>query len=33
MSFEEILEEHPELNKIQILACLEYAANKERRIN
>lgn len=32
MSFEEILEEHPQLNKPQLLACLEYASDKEKQI-
>jgi uncharacterized protein (DUF433 family) len=30
MSFEEILEDFPFLEKEDILACLSYAANKER---
>ncbi len=30
MSFEEILEDFPYLEKEDILACLSYAANKEK---
>lgn len=32
MSFEEIIEDFPELKTVDILACLAYAANKERRL-
>jgi uncharacterized protein (DUF433 family) len=32
MSTEDILEEYDELNKEDILACLAYAADKERKI-
>lgn len=31
MSIEEILEDFPQLNRDQILACLAYSADKERR--
>ncbi|CAM3991568.1 DUF433 domain-containing protein [Mucilaginibacter galii] len=31
-SHEEILEDFPQLTKEQILACLAYAANKERKL-
>lgn len=31
MSFEDILSDFPQLNKNQILACLGYSADKERR--
>ncbi len=31
MSFEDILSDFPQLNKDQILACLGYSADKERR--
>ncbi|AMR34401.1 hypothetical protein A0256_02235 [Mucilaginibacter sp. PAMC 26640] len=30
MSHQEIIEDFPQLNEGQILACLSYAANKER---
>ncbi|MGC1310532.1 MAG: DUF433 domain-containing protein [Phormidesmis sp.] len=30
MSYEEILEDFPYLNKTDILACLSFAANRER---
>ncbi len=32
MSFEEILEDFPDLTKEDILACLAYAAFRERRV-
>lgn len=32
MSFEEILEDFPELNETQIRACLSYAADREHKI-
>ncbi|MCU0444693.1 MAG: DUF433 domain-containing protein [Microscillaceae bacterium] len=32
LSIEEIIEEYPQLNRWQIQACLEYAADKERKI-
>ncbi|MCO5950432.1 DUF433 domain-containing protein [Mucilaginibacter flavidus] len=32
MSHDEIISDFPQLNKTQILACLAYAANKERVI-
>ena len=32
MTHEEIISDFPQLNKKQILACLSYAANKERVI-
>ena len=31
MSFEEILEDFPQLTKEQLLACLAYSADKERK--
>lgn len=31
MSFEEILEDFPQINKQQILACLAYSADRERK--
>ena len=31
MSIEEIIEDFPQLNRDQILACLAYSADKERR--
>jgi uncharacterized protein (DUF433 family) len=32
MSFEEIIGDFPQLNKEQILACLSFAADKERKL-
>jgi uncharacterized protein (DUF433 family) len=32
MSYEEILEDFPQLKKEDILACLAYSADRERRI-
>jgi uncharacterized protein (DUF433 family) len=32
MSFEEIVSDFPQLNKEQILACLSFAADKERKL-
>ncbi len=32
MSFEEIMNDFPQLNKEQILACLSFAADKERKL-
>lgn len=32
MSFEEVMDDFPQLNKEQILACLSFAADKERKI-
>ncbi|GEC71255.1 Uncharacterized conserved protein, DUF433 family [Flavobacterium flevense] len=32
MSFDEILEDFPELNETQIRACLSYAADREHKI-
>jgi uncharacterized protein (DUF433 family) len=32
MSFEEIIDDFPQLNKEQILACLSFAADKERKL-
>lgn len=32
MSFEEIISDFPQLNKQQILACLSFAADKERKL-
>jgi len=32
MSHEEIIADYPQLSEMQILACLAYAANKERII-
>ena len=32
MSFEEIINDFPQLNKEQILACLSFAADKERKL-
>jgi len=32
MSFEEIMEDFPELNENQIRACLSYAADREHKI-
>jgi len=32
MSHDEIISDFPQLNETQILACLAYAANKERVI-
>ena len=32
MTHEEIIDDFPQLNETQILACLAYAANKERVI-
>jgi uncharacterized protein (DUF433 family) len=32
MSFEEIISDFPHLNKEQILACLSFAADKERKL-
>ena len=32
MGMQEILEDFPQLNKNQILACLSYAAEKERKL-
>ena len=32
MSFEEIISDFPQLNKEQILACLSFAADKERKL-
>ena len=31
MNFDEIIDDFPQLNKEQILACLSFAADKERR--
>jgi uncharacterized protein (DUF433 family) len=31
MSFEQILEDFPQINKDHILACLAYSADKERK--
>ena len=32
MSFEEVISDFPQLNKEQILACLSFAADKERKL-
>ena len=32
MSFEEIISDFPQLNREQILACLSFAADKERKL-
>ena len=32
MNFDEIIDDFPQLNKEQILACLSFAADKERKI-
>lgn len=32
MSIEEIIADYPSLNKEQILACLAYSADKERKV-
>lgn len=32
MSFDEIVEDFPQLNRESILACLSYSADKERRL-
>ncbi len=32
MSYEEILEDFPQLNKEQLLACLAFSASKERTL-
>ena len=32
MSFEEIISDFPQVNKEQILACLSFAADKERKL-
>ncbi|MCS6973968.1 MAG: DUF433 domain-containing protein [Cyclobacteriaceae bacterium] len=32
MSYDEILSDFPQLNKDHILACLAFAANKERKV-
>ncbi|HMY22257.1 MAG TPA: DUF433 domain-containing protein [Chitinophagales bacterium] len=32
MSIEEIIEDFPQLNKQQILACVAFAAEKERKL-
>lgn len=32
MSFEEIISDFPQLSKEQILACLSFAADKERKL-
>ncbi len=32
MSFDEIIDDFPQVNKEQILACLSFAADKERKI-
>ncbi len=32
MSIEEILQDFPQLNKTQILACLAYSASKEKQL-
>ena len=32
MTYEEILEDFPYLTKIDILACLSFAANRDRRV-
>ena len=32
MSYEEIISDFPQLNKEQILACLSFAADKERKL-
>ena len=32
MNFEEIISDFPQLNKEQILACLSFAADKERKL-
>jgi uncharacterized protein (DUF433 family) len=32
MSVKEIIEDFPQLKETQILACLAYAANKERKV-
>lgn len=32
MNFEEIIDDFPHLNKEQILACLSFAADKERKL-
>jgi len=32
MSIEQILEDYPEINEMEIRACLAYAADKEHRI-
>ncbi|MEQ9426137.1 MAG: DUF433 domain-containing protein [Cyclobacteriaceae bacterium] len=32
MTIEEIIEDYPSLNREQILACLAYSADKERKV-
>lgn len=32
MSFDEIIHDFPQLNKDQLLACLSFAADKERKL-
>jgi uncharacterized protein (DUF433 family) len=32
MSFDEVIDDFPQVNKEQILACLSFAADKERKI-
>ena len=32
MSFDQIIDDFPQVNKEQILACLSFAADKERKI-
>ena len=32
MSFDEIINDYPQLNREQLLACLSFAADKERRL-
>ena len=32
MSFDEVISDFPQLNKEQILACLSFAADKERKL-
>ena len=32
MTLQDILEDFPQLNKDQVLACLSYAADKERKL-
>ena len=33
MTFEEIMEEHPELTREDILACIQYASEREHSLN
>lgn len=32
MTFKEIIEDFPQINETQILACLKYASDKERKL-